>query len=280
MITQELINKAKEVPITDILASIGLEVAQVKGNELVYHSPLHGDKTPSFFVNIEKNRFCDFGDNQKGDSIWLIQLLKKISFPRAIDFLLDFDGTPTYYEMPNFEDKVKKGIEIASIDTLKHEALFQYAESRGIGRTVLLTFCKEIRYKNSNRNFFSIGFKNDSNGYELRSENFKSFAGEKKDISTINAGHNLAFVFEGFFSFLSHIVIFGFNHFATYIVLNSVSNLSKLGFYNQIASFLDNDEAGQKGFEILKRKCNSITNEAKAIYPNHKDLNDLLTNKK
>lgn len=49
----------------------------------------------------------------------------------------------------------------------------------------------------------------------------------------------------------------------------------KLKGYKQVESFLDNDEAGRKSFEVLKYFCPSVI-DGSVRYLTHKDLNEWL----
>ena len=65
-----------------------------------------------------------------------------------------------------------------------------------------------------------------------------------------------------------------------YMVLNSVTNLSKaeqlLHPYTRIGSFLDNDQAGQRAYENLKKMFGNRLQDMSHHYAEHKDLNDYL----
>ena len=65
-----------------------------------------------------------------------------------------------------------------------------------------------------------------------------------------------------------------------YMVLNSVTNLSKaerlLRPYSRIGCFLDNDQAGQKAVESLKKMFGERLRDMSKHYAEHKDLNDYL----
>lgn len=69
-----------------------------------------------------------------------------------------------------------------------------------------------------------------------------------------------------------------------YIVLNSVSNLSKalrpLGDYERIHCFLDNDRAGLEALREIQREYGSRVRDASHVYSGYKDLNDYLNGKK
>ena len=63
------------------------------------------------------------------------------------------------------------------------------------------------------------------------------------------------------------------------IVLNSLALLpriqEKIKSYKQVESFLDNDDAGRKSFEVLKHFCPSII-DGSVRYQTHKDINEWL----
>ena len=67
------------------------------------------------------------------------------------------------------------------------------------------------------------------------------------------------------------------------MVLNSVTNLSKaeqlLRPYTRIGSFLDNDQAGQRAYENLKKMFGNRLQNMSHHYAGHKDLNDYLCHK-
>ena len=61
------------------------------------------------------------------------------------------------------------------------------------------------------------------------------------------------------------------------MVLNSVANLSKaeqlLRPYSRIGCFLDNDKAGQRAYENLKKIFGNRLQDMSQHYKEHKDLN-------
>ncbi len=56
--------------------------------------PFHTEKTPSFFVNPEKDSFTCFGCNKFGDIFTLVQEIENISFPEAMNFLIEKFNVP------------------------------------------------------------------------------------------------------------------------------------------------------------------------------------------
>ncbi len=98
-------------------------------------------------------------------------------------------------------------------------------------------------------------------------------------------------LFEGFMDYLSFLTLRQARHpdclaldGQEYIVLNSVSNLSKalrlLGDYERIHCFLDNDRAGLEALREIQREYGSRVRDASHVYSGYKDLNDYLNGKK
>ena len=90
--------------------------------------------------------------------------------------------------------------------------------------------CKEIHYELRGRKFFALGFKNQSEGFEIRNPYYKGCI-KTKDISIIRHQNGEiqchVCIFEGFMDFLSYLtlkqsgnieVCIGFH--SDYIVLN------------------------------------------------------------
>ena len=123
-----------------------------------------------------------------------------------------------------------------------------------------------------------MGFANDVGGWELRNPYFKGCMAPKF-ISTIKGkdGQRLQ-IFEGFMDFLSWRKLHPEIN-ADSIVLNSLALLPKviplITSYTSIECFLDNDVAGRKAFDQLKRSCPHVI-DGFVRYQAHKDLNEWL----
>ena len=168
-------------------------------------------------------------------------------------------------------------LEIISVQSLTNPYLLRYIAERGVPLSIANRFCSEIRYNNTNRTYYAIGFANDAGGWEIRSPYFKGCIAPKA-ITTISKGTDVLQIFEGFMDFLSWQTLNPSSACDT-IVLNSLALLpriqEKLKSYKQVESFLDNDEAGRKTFEVLKQFCPSII-DGSVRYQTHKDLNEWL----
>lgn len=291
MKTPEQKATAKAVSIIEVLAKFGHTPAEKVGNQLVYFSPFRDERTASFFVNPKMNVFKDFGGDG-GDSIRLVMYLKNVGYPQAVDYLLAFDGSgvelPELAKQAAKEHKPKHKLELISIDTLRDEKLIAYGRSRGIETDILVAYCHEVTYKNNDRVYKSLGFKNLSNGFELRYNNFQSCLAAKDISIPVENNNNRAAIFEGFFDFLSYCQmlrrrdeIFIYDEI---IVLNTLSMLPKVDFskYAILHLYLDNDESGKRAAEKIKKTHNLKTVvDRSVLYQNYKDLNEfLITTKK
>lgn len=69
-----------------------------QGNEYVGLSPFTDEKTPSFFVNPQKNVWYCYSSQQGGNVISFLQKMENLSFPEAIEALAGRFNLPLEYE--------------------------------------------------------------------------------------------------------------------------------------------------------------------------------------
>ena len=145
---------------------------------------------------------------------------------------------------------------------------------------------------NANKPYFAIGFPNMAGGYEVRNRYFKGCVAPK-DITHIRQQgepRNVCYLFEGFMDYLSFLTIRVKNNpqyprltTQDYIVLNSVSNLTKaesiLATYTRIGCYLDNDTAGRNAYDNLKRMLGDRLQDMSIHYAGYNDLNEYLCNR-
>lgn len=306
MKTKEQIETAKRVPIVAVLASYGITNPKVKGTELIFGSPFRTDTTPSFSVDTTKNVWIDFGqtnangkDYEGGSVIDLVMKVEKVNFPNAVDKLLSFDGSATNVNHYQAHPEKQRKLELLStsndFQNPDNYYLTEYAQSREISVEVLEKFCEVVIYRNKGNNkiYRAIGFKNDVGGYELRYQNqtrsdgFKGCLG-KKEISTIEYWnlYKTAYVFEGFFDFLSWVQDLKNKNkeidfpMASVFVLNTLAIANRIDYkkYSTVYCFFDNDIGGittYKKVSELHKNVNFI-NASANLFPKHNDFNDFL----
>ena len=287
-------NEAKRIRIEEYLHSLGYSPVRRQGNSLWYKSPFRDECEPSFKVNTERNLWYDFGASKGGNIIALAQelyasdslpyLLEKIAeqAPNVRPVSFSFGGQP--FSKPSFR-------QLEAVP-LSSPALFSYLRQRGINTELAKRECCEVRYQTDGKPYFAVGFPNRSGGYEIRNKFFKGCIAPK-DITHIRQTEpgETCCLFEGFMDYLSFLTLRQAGHpdrpaldGQDYIVLNSVSNLSKalrlLGNYERIHCFLDNDRAGLEALREIQREYGSRVRDASPVYSGYKDLNDYLNGKK
>ncbi len=295
--------QAREIAIDQIAMWLNIALGKRKNNEIWCFSPFRNEKTPSFKLNLELNTWVDFGDTDKtgcekakvvcGDAIELVKRINNCTTPEALEFIALNSGNPSYSkhamrnQIPitratrnNLSEEKK---DILKITEIQSKSLLKYATKRRIPHSILFRFCKEIHYFNYKKRS-AIGILNESNNWEINAEsspkNFQRCFG-RKDISLINPGRNAVWVTEGFFDFLSLLVLrnqFGVSN-DSFLILNGVGQVRRsiefLTKYQKVNLVLDNDEAGK----IASKKYQKIFRNVEDFsfkYQNVKDLNEYL----
>ena len=263
--------------IVDDLQQQGYSPQHVRGNAYWYCSPLRNEQTASFKVNTERNQWYDFGTGEHGDIIDLVRALQHCTMNQAIELLTGSKQIAQQDFSFGGERKISKHkLEIISVQSPTNPYLLRTSQSEE-SLKIANRFCSEIRYNNTNRTYYAIGFANDAGGWEIRSPYFKGCIAPKA-IITISKATDVLQIFEGFMDFLSWQTLNPSSTCDT-IVLNSLALLpriqEKIKSYKQVEGFLDNDDAGRKSFEVLKHFCPSII-DGSVRYRTHKDLNEWL----
>ena len=271
------IKQTKSILITELLAKFNIFPAKISGDLAMYFAINREEIVPSLSVSLKKNTALDFGTGKVYDSISLVQEIKKCSVSEALKIISEMDFSSSFQKQENLEEIEEKNYKILVVeDEISHPALIQYLLNRKVWEQ--RKFLKEIHYRMNDKNYFGIGFKNDSGGYEIRNKYSKICLG-KKDVSMIKNGSENLKIFEGFFDFLSfkNIEKSLSDEKSDYIILNSVSMISKiknlLKNYKKIELYFDNDEAGNRAVETLKKEFENVEDD-RILYKDFKDLND------
>lgn len=284
MIPNEVIQRLKNIPITDYLSSMGIEPVKEQNGQLLYYSPFKDEHTPSFFVNPHRNVFKDFTTNDKGgDVITLVRRLKACDFPKAVQLLEAFDGTNSSFlfsgQIKPYNEK--SAIEVLKVKPLENKALVSYLSNvRGIPFAIASKYVKECYFKANDKRQFAVCFENDLQGLELRNVYVKLSTNPKAITTLKRTDNSTALIFEGFTDFLSYIVWQGKEPICDVIVCNSISNinqaLSLLKTYQALSVYFDNDNGGAVGLQAIRAAGINVT-DCSGLYKPYKDLNDYLT---
>ena len=269
-------SEAKNISIKAVLESFSFFPSKENSRTAFYFALDREEKTPSLSVDFIKNTAFDFGTGKSYDSISIVQAVKKCSVSDALKYLEQFNFS---FQKQNLKlENLPKGYEIIDVKEIQHPALIHYLKSRNVEDQK--KWVEEIHYRMNDKNYFGIGFKNDSGGYEIRNA-YSKICLDKKDITSIKNDSKDVRIFEGFFDFLSFKKVENYLEKETsdYIILNSVSMIHKvknsLENYKNIDLYFDNDEAGTRAVEMIKNDLKNA-GDCRVLYSGFKDLNDWL----
>ncbi|RGX83842.1 toprim domain-containing protein [Bacteroides intestinalis] len=289
------IQDAKNIKLVDYLHSLGYTPVKQQGTSLWYKSPLREEYEPSFKVNTDRNLWYDFGMGKGGNIIALAQELYQTD---SVPYLLDriAEQSPSIRPVSvsfRQQSSAQPSFQQLEVVPLSSPALYSYLQERGVNTELAKRECKEVRFVNNGKHYFAIGFPNVSGGYEVRNKFFKGCIAPKEITHIRQAGElkDTCYLFEGFMDYLSFLTLrqehcpnYPDLDKQDYMVLNSVSNLSKamypLGNYEHIHCFLDNDKAGFDTLQELHREYGLRIRDSSHIYSGYKDLNAYLCSKR
>ena len=282
-------NEAKGMDIVTYLESLSIKPEKVNGNDYWYLSPLRDEKTPSFKINRKLNVWYDHGIGKGGKLVDLGILLHHCSVQEFLEKLNTREHSFSFHQptipLQKSEEVVENKIKLIAISPVTDPILCHYLETRNIPVEIAKNYCRQITYLNGQKQFYAIGFKNNSGGFELRAPNFKSTI-SPKDFTFLNSQKwDAVAVFEGFTDFLS-LIASGkemLPELTNFLVLNSLSFFEKarpvLEQHERIYLLLDNDTAGKdctKRALGLSYKYNDLSEK----YLQEKDINEWLMKEK
>jgi hypothetical protein len=265
----------------------------------VYRSPFNPqEKTASFFVfknhEGEYHNFKDYSSGLGGDVYLFLMEYHNINFVEAKKKLKELIGIdPPKNKTPNnfsFKQQKKSSIPLYEIISVREvtssSTLISYLHKRCISdETISKVNLSNINYKLHGKQYYAIGFKNNSGGWEVRNKYFKGNL-LKKDLTTVITGATSIKVFEGFMDYLSYLELAPTAPQCDYMILNSTSLINSAievlrGSYRLIELYFDMDKAGQAATEKIRE---SITDkkiiDKRPHYVFAKDLNEFLINRK
>ena len=105
-------------------------------------SPFNKEKTPSFYVNTERNSYYCFSSGQGGDAFTFIEKMEGVDFKGALKILAEKAGVPLVYERTGNKDDKEKQERLRTAlseaeafyarDLDEKGAAYTYAISRGL----------------------------------------------------------------------------------------------------------------------------------------------------
>mgnify|MGYP001087722862 FL=1 len=287
------IQTTKQIRIADYLHSLGYSPVKQQGINLWYKSPLREETEASFKVNTERNQWYDFALGKGGN---IIALAQELYCSNHVPYLLQRIEEQTPHIRPDSfsfgkQSSSEPRFQQLEIVPLSSPALLSYLQGRGINLELAKRECSEARYTHNGKRYFAIAFPNGSGGFEVRNPYFKGCIAPKEISHIRQAGkaRTTCYVFEGFMDYLSFLTLrqescpnYPELDGQDYIVLNSVSNVSKalypLGSYERIHCFFDNDRAGMEALRQIRMEYGRdlYIRDASQTYSGCKDLNEYL----
>ncbi len=282
-------------PIESVLAHYGKRTGH-RGR--MYYSPFRDEKEPSFSVDRKENLWMDFGTGRGGNVLTLVSELEGVPVSAAWDIVAGMDPglvvtSSRDTSIPSAKETRGSRIVIDGVFSEFSRPLVRYALSRGIPQHLLTRYCREVAYHvdgfaGSRR---VIAFPTED-GWVLRSPGGGPYAKRCTGSRPTFLGASGAAtdgpscarveVFEGFFDFLSWLVLKDRTKpFSDVCVLNSVNNLPKamefISAHGSVSVWTDADEAGRKAAsEILSRCPGALDHGADLALAGAKDVNELL----
>ncbi|KUJ59808.1 hypothetical protein AR687_21255 [Flavobacteriaceae bacterium CRH] len=286
---------ANQIDLVHYLETLGHEPSKIKNQDYWYLSPLRNEKTPSFKVNQKLNLWYDHGLGKGGNVVdfgieyfrctvsEFLQLLNGNGISSGISLSLKNENQQSSnLRIANEKkDNPLDKIIIVDVRTLENKLLMAYLHNRSISQEIARQHCKEVDFCLNNRKHTSIGFQNISGGYELRSECFKG-SSSPKDITFIDTQSKSVAVFEGFFDYLSYIMMNqkSIKLQTNFLILNSLSFFNKsvqlMEKHKRVDLYLDRDSGGVKCTHEALQRDSTIYIDQSFLYEQKKDLNEWL----
>jgi hypothetical protein len=272
--------EVKRIDLVDYLSFLGYHPVKIRNADHWYLSPLRTEKTASFKVNRNLNKWYDHGLGEGGGLLHFGALYHRCT---RKEFLQSLNAHPRYQSPPSKAVPPEARLQDPSIKIIRNTKLssfplLRYIDERRIPEPVATRFCREITFEINHKRHTAIGFRNNEGGFELRNPWFKGGNSPKSVTSFLNTSNEIC-VFEGFFDFLTYLTICRNQEFAPtdFLVLNSLSFFEKsrslMEGYERIHLFLDRDKSGKAISEKVTRTSNCYVDESN-LYKGYKDLNE------
>ncbi len=136
----------------DIVNVIGERIKlQRRGKNFLGLCPFHSEKTPSFNVSAEMQRYICFGCKRKGDVFDFIQEFDRLTFPETLEALAEKAGVKLEKLTPDPQEKMRKDL-FAALELAQRYFTYllqehaigaparEYLEGRGLAPSLARTF--------------------------------------------------------------------------------------------------------------------------------------------
>lgn len=247
---------------------------------------IRNERTASMKISKKINRWFDHGSGDRigGKLIDLIMFIHNCDTQQALTYVSGVNLQEIQPTKINDKNILKFETKVTNTSSITDRRLQNYLIERRIPLQLANCYCKQVSYKFGKYDFVTIGFLNDAGGYATRNKISKRCIGANS-ITTIIHHETKVILFEGFFDFLSAIVLNPLVASFSSIVLNTTANTEKC--IEQIARLMprylyiafDNDDAGRAATKKIKSAFPSSI-DISHRYKEFKDLNEKLIQEK
>ena len=303
------IEQARGLSLENFIKQLGYrEVQKGRSYEAWFNSPLRDEKSPSFKVDRNTNKWIDFGEDKKrSDIIDFVKIYGErrgwgtLTTSQALERIASISGESPKISRPTrqreFTSKIgsrdTKSADTFRIDLitpLQSKELIDYLRLRRLRITPAKDVLQQIHYTHvpSQRQFYGLTWANEQGGQEVRSANFKAVIGPKAP-SVIDVNHPKTApgtaVFEGVTDYLSYLQLARKEVMSRAIIMNSTNTYKEVIelVKNQpeaepVRGYLQNDRAGLVAAYRLKQGIPGLDLK-NHLYSAYADVNDYLTGK-
>ena len=308
MITNDILQSVKEVPLPRLLADFGILPARKKdstGRSCIYLASYRNEHHPSLSVFMASNSaqwlFKDHATGEVGTNIDLLvrfglfRCWREAAIYIADKYLgVQIDSLPSVApripSLPKHAAVPKPSGIIRELSSIIGSPAEKYiTKTRRIPINIADQFVSFARYSfdDNGKIFHGIAWPTCRGGWSIR---WPIDLGHGKGKTVVGPGGISFFprtgefssddcaIFEGIFDFLTFIKLHG--HISDAIVLNSVDNVKdtydRLAAYKRIVGYLDNDRSGRECWIQLKGLFYTRAIDASPEFAGYKDYNDFL----
>lgn len=275
--------EANKISLLDILSKMGYKPTKSKNDNHWYLSPFRAEKNASFKVNDSKNQWYDHGEGIGGTVIDFIMKYNNCSITEALK-TLNTNNFSFHQPSQSFKTSMEPTYSIIKVTELSNVNLIDYLKTRKMNIEFAKQLLFQVHYSfQSGKEYYGIGFMTDFGTFEIRNKFFKGCLG-KKAITTINNNSDVVSIFESWSDFISYVTLKTIIPNEDFIILNSTSLVKKVYEliinHKTIKVFFDNDNGGNRAFNLLQENCKTEIIDKRIHYENYNDLNDFLVNNK
>lgn len=290
-------DQAKAILLDTLLSVMGCQPERERKGELWYLSPLRPNETDaSFVVSADRRAWYDHGRGEGGNILDFVMAYYSVNLKGALGQLDALMGGTTVPPLqtpppPRLErQETRSAVTIERVQELSASALKRYLAVRGIPLWIARQWLQEIHFtldepRFAGKDFYALGFANQSGGWELRSRYYQGCTGKDITVTPAQGDSQELAVFEGFMDFLSARVYAGRPPSMGCIVLNSAS-MKQRALETMIRHppamvhlYLDNDPTGQglvAYFQEELTKEGMTVQDHSSLYRDYKDFNEML----